>query len=239
MHKFRASSLSEIMTDPVSIDASLLTPELLAVSKKKVKTDDEKRQLAPFWDLSLSVGAKTHVEKVAKQIIYGYEEVVTGKYMDKGIQVEDAAIELYNSVMFTSHSKNTERKTNDWVTGECDIATPEKITDIKSAWSLATFPVTASQGRDKGYEWQLRAYMMLWDVDLAELAYCLIDTPGELIGWEDAALHSVDHIPQELRLTLVQYQRDKVLEEKIKRKCEAANNYLTAVMQQIADEHTF
>lgn len=239
MHKFRASSLSEIMTDPVSIDASLLTPELLIISKKKTKTDDDKLALAPFWDFSLSAGAKTCVEKIAKQTIYGYEEIVTGKYMDKGIQVEDAAIELYNSVMFTNHSKNTERKTNEWITGECDIVTPQKITDIKNAWSLSTFPVTANQGRDKGYEWQLRAYMMLWDVDLAEIAYCLVDTPDELVGWEDATLHSVGHIPQELRLTLVQYRRDKVLEEKIKRKCEAANKYLTAIMQQIADEHAF
>lgn len=209
MHKFRASSLAEIMTDPKS-----------------------KEEL-------LSVGGKSAVEKIAKQLIYGYTETVSSKYMDKGIQVEDASIELYNSVMFTRNAKNTERRTNDWITGECDIATPKKITDIKSSWSLATFPVTASQGRDKGYEWQLRAYMMLWDVELAEIAYCMVDTPDELVGWEDVSLHSVGHIPQELRLTLVQYQRDKALEEKIKRKCEAANNYLTAVMSRIADEHTF
>lgn len=240
MHKFRASSLSEIMTDPVSIDpALLLSHDLLAVSQKKAKTNEDKLALEPLWGMSLSVGAKSCVEKIAKQIVYGYEEIVTGKYMDKGIQVEDAAINLYNGVMFTNHSKNTERRTNDWITGECDIATPSKITDIKSSWSLATFPVTASQGRDKGYEWQLRAYMMLWDVNEAELAYCLIDTPEELIGWDDASLHSVGHIAPELRVTLVQYRRDMALEEKIKRKCEAANKYLASVMQQIADEHAF
>lgn len=209
MHKFRASSLAEIMTDPKSKD------ELL------------------------SVGGKTCVEKIAKQLIYSYDEVVTSKYMDKGLQVEDAAIELYNSVMFTSHAKNTERKTNGWITGECDIATPRKITDIKSAWSLSTFPVTASQGKDKTYEWQLRAYMWLWDVDEAELAYCLVDTPEDLIGWDDPTLHYVSHIAPELRLTLVQYKRDKALEDKIKARCEAANQYLDLVMQQIADEHSF
>ncbi len=209
MHKFRASSLAEIMTDPKSKD------ELL------------------------SVGGKTCVEKIAKQLIYGYTETVSSKYMEKGLQVEDAAIELYNSVMFTSYAKNTERKTNDWITGECDIAAPKKITDIKSAWSLPTFPATASQGKDKTYEWQLRAYMWLWDVDESELAYCMVNTPDDLIGWDDPALHYVDHIPQELRLTLVQYQRDKALEDKIKARCEAANQYLDFIMQQIADEHSF
>lgn len=209
MHKFRASALAEIMTDPKSKD------ELL------------------------SVGGKTCVEKIAKQLIYGYDEVVTSKYMDKGIQVEDASIELYNSVMFTSHIKNTERRTNDWITGECDIATPAKITDIKSSWSLSTFPVTANQGKDKTYEWQLRAYMWLWDVDESELAYCMVNTPEELIGWDDPTLHYVEHITPELRLTLVQYKRDKALEDKIKVRCEAANRHLDLVMQQIADEHTF
>lgn len=209
MHKFRASSLADIMTDPKSKD------ELL------------------------SVGGKSAVEKIAKQMVYGYDEVVSSKYMDKGIQVEDASIELYNSVMFTSHAKNTERKTNDWITGECDIFAPGKITDIKSSWSLATFPVTAAQGKDKGYEWQLRAYMMLWGADDAELAYCLVSTPEELVGWEDPVLHSVEHITPELRLTLVQYTRDKALEDKIKARCEAANQYLQLVIRQIADEHTF
>ena len=209
MHKFRASSLAEIMTDP--------------------KGKDE----------LLSVGGKTAVEKIAKQLIYGFTETVSSKYMEKGIQVEDASIELYNSVMFTSHAKNTERKTNDWITGECDIATPRKITDIKSSWSLPTFPVTASQGKDKTYEYQLRGYMMLWDVDEAEIAYCMVNTPDDLIGWEDPALHYVDHIAPELRVTLVQYQRDKSLEDKIKARCEAANQYLDFVMQQIADEHSF
>lgn len=209
MHKFRASSLSQIMTDP--------------------KGKDE----------LLSVGGKSHVEKIAKQLIYQYDEIVSSKYMDKGIQVEDASIEFYNSVMFTNHQKNTERKTNDWITGEADITTASKITDIKSSWSLSTFPITAAQGRDSGYEWQLRAYMWLWDVDFAEIAYCLIDTPEELIGWEAPELHYVGHIEPELRLTLVQYTRDKALEDKIKTRCEAANKYLDLVMDQIANEHNF
>ena len=40
----------------------------------------------------LSVGAKTYVSKLAKDFVYGYDEKVTSKYMDKGIQVEDESI---------------------------------------------------------------------------------------------------------------------------------------------------
>lgn len=188
-------------------------------------------------DELLSAGAKTACEKIAKQLIYGYDEIVTSKYMEKGIQVEDQSIELLNSVFFTDYVKNTERKTNEWITGECDIAAPGKIIDVKSSWSLQTFPVTSASGADKGYEWQGRAYMMLWDVDLFEVAYCLVNTPDELIGYEDPSIHIVDHINQELRVTLVKYTRDKVLEEKIKMRVEAANQYINAMVKQIAAEH--
>lgn len=208
MHKFRASALADIMTEPKS--------------KSEV----------------LSVGAKTAIEKIAKQIVYGYDEEVSSKAMEKGILVEEQSIALYNEVFFTAHQKNTVRKTNDWITGECDILTPSKIIDIKSSWSLATFPATSARGEDKGYEWQGRAYMWLWDVDQFEVAYCLVNTPDELIGYEQQDLHYVDHITPELRVTRVLYERDQKLEELIKQKVEDANLYLNTLVRQIAEEHS-
>ena len=209
MHKFRASSLGLIMTEP--------------------KSKDE----------TLSAGAKTEIEKLAKQFVYGFDESISSKYMTKGIEVEDAAIELYNSVFFTSHVKNTERKTNDWITGECDIYSPSKVIDIKSPWSLSTFPATAKTGADKLYEWQGRAYMWLYDVPSFEIAYCMVSTPENLIGYDDPALHYVDHIAPSLRVTRVVQERDLELEEKIKTKVEAANIYMDLMVKQIADEHNF
>lgn len=207
MIRIRASSLGKIMTDP--------------------KSKDEK----------LSAGAKTFLEEVAKEYVYGYHKVVTGKEMEKGTLVEDDSIELYNSVFFTNYTKNTERKENDWLTGECDIFTGSKIIDIKSSWSLATFPATSTAGIDKDYEWQGRAYMMLWDVDEFENAYCLVNTPDDLIGWEDASLHYVDHINPALRVTITPYKRDKVLEDKIKFRVDAANEYLSELVKRINEEH--
>jgi hypothetical protein len=185
----------------------------------------------------LSVGAKTYVEDLAKEFVYGYTKVVSSKEMDKGIIVENASIALLNDVMFASYAKNAERKNNDWLTGECDIFTGSKIIDIKSSWSLQTFPATVFAGRDTGYEWQLRSYMMLWDVDEAEIAYCLVTTPDELIRFEPTEIHYVDHIDPALRITRVPYQRDKGLEEKIKAKVEAARAYFDEVVELIATEH--
>lgn len=204
---FRASSLATIMTEP--------------------KTKSE----------LLSVGAKAECERLAKQLVYGYTEEVSSKYMEKGIQVEPDSLALYNSVFFTNYTKNTERRSNEWITGECDIFTGSKIIDLKSSWSLPTFPATAAAGKDTTYEWQCRAYMWLWECQESEVAYCMVDTPQELIGWEREELHYVSQIPEVLRVTRVFYTRDTEMEERIKFKVEAANAYLQSIVQQIAAEH--
>jgi hypothetical protein len=144
----------------------------------------------------------------------------------------------WQSVFFTYQKNNIPPKKNDWITGEADIVTMWKVIDIKSPWSLSTFPATSESGRDKTYEWQGRAYMWLWDVEEFEIAYCLVNTPIELIGYEDEKLHFVDYINPELRITRVKYERNKTLEAKIKMRCEAANEYLDAMVKRIADEHT-
>lgn len=235
--KFRASSLGKIMAEAQSIDPDLLDEDTAVIARKVKKTDEDKAILAPLKDRSLSAGAKTYLDQLAKEFVYGYESTISGKYLEKGLMVEDESIELYNSVFFTSHVKNTERRHNEWIVGECDIAAPDKIIDIKSAWSLETFPVTAAQAKDTGYEWQGRAYMWLWDKPSFEVAWCLVDTPPDLIGYEDESLHYVSHINPAMRVTIVRYERDRALEEKIKLKVQAANAYIEAAVRQIAAEH--
>jgi hypothetical protein len=207
MLRIRCSSLSKIMTEP--------------------KSKDE----------ILSVGAKTYIEDLAKEFVYGYVKEVSSKEMEKGLIVEQACIDLLNEVLFTNYVKNTERRENDWLTGECDIFTGRNIHDIKAPWSLATFPATVFAGRDKDYEWQLRGYMMLWNVDESEIDYCMVSTPDELIRYEPESMHYVDHIDPMLRVTRVPYARDKALEDKIKRKVDAAREYFDQIVQTIAEEH--
>lgn len=238
MIKFRCSSLAVIMADAKTIDESLMTPEIAVIARKTKKTDDEKELIRGLLDRSLSAGAKTEVKSIAREYLYDFNQVVTGKYMDKGLIVEDQAIELYNSVFFTDYTKNTERRTNDWITGECDIIVPGvKGIDIKSSWSLATFPALSEDGEDTTYEWQCRGYMFLWDVPVWDVAYCMVNTPDELIKYEQEELHFVDHIDPALRVTVVRYERDMELEEKIKRKVEMARKYLARVVEQIKRQH--
>lgn len=235
--KFRASCLGLIMSDAQSIDASLLPPDLVEIAEKARKTDADKALLAPYKEQSLSAGAKTYCEQIAKEFVYGFESKVSSKYLEKGLMVEDESIALYNSVNFTDLSKNTERRDNDWITGECDLVRADRIVDIKSAWSLQTFPVTADSGRDPTYEWQGRAYMWLWQKPRFDIAYCLVNTPDELIDYEDPDLHYVDGINPALRVTTVPYARDESLEARIRIKVDAANNYIQKLVRQIAVEH--
>jgi len=207
LFKPRASGLFNLMTDPRS--------------KSEV----------------LSEGAKTYLDKCAKELFYDYSTEAGSKETAKGLEVEDQAIELFNSVFFTDHKKNTERRETDYLTGECDIFTGSEIIDIKSSWSIATFPATVRAGDKKEYEWQARAYMHLWDVPRATIAYCLVDTPDHLVGYEDENLHIVSHISPELRITRVRYERDDALEKKLIERCKLAQDYLREELFRIESEH--
>lgn len=238
--RMRCSSLGQLMTDPKAIDPALLDENTAIVARKKVKTDEEQAQLAELFDYSLSAGAKTYLRNWAREFMLDFHEVITSKYLEKGLIVENEAIALYNARFFTSYVKNTERRQNDYITGECDIWTgppAKKIVDTKSSWSRATFPMTAEEGEDRDYEWQMRGYMWLWDAEAAEVAYCLVDTPEELIRYEQRELHEVDELPEHLRVTVVHYRRDRALEQKIMRKVIAARQYIAAYIERIHLEH--
>jgi len=238
MVKFHPSSLGLIMTDAKSIDKTLLPAALLEIANKARKTGVDKELLAPYAELSLSAGAKTYLGKLAKQFVYAYNKVVETKYMDKGLACEDEAIDMINRLRFESYAKNTERREDDFLTGECDIYVPGvKTIDTKVSWDLDTFPALSEDCHDTLYEWQGRAYMRLWDVPEHEVCFVMLNTPDDLIRYEQRELHEVEHIDPALRLTSITYQRDAALEEKMINKCRVAQKYLLNTVARINLEH--
>jgi hypothetical protein len=228
------------MTDAQSIDPALVPADLHHLTLKARKTDSDREALAPYKEMSLSAGAKTYLGKLAKQFVYSYSKVVETKYMDKGLACEDEAIEMINRLRFKSYAKNTERRTDEFLTGECDIYVPGvKTIDTKVAWDLDTFPALSDDCHDPLYEWQGRAYMRLWDVPEHEVCFVMLSTPEDLIRYEQRELHEVDHIDPALRLTSITYQRDAVLEEKMINKCRVAQKYLLTLVARINLEHKF
>lgn len=238
MIRFHPSSIGLLMTDAQSIDINLVPADLRHICAKARKTEDDKAVLAPYKEMSLSAGAKTYLKTLAKEFTYSYHKVVTTKYMDKGLALEDEAIEFINRMRFKSYRKNTERRVSEFLTGECDIYVPGvKTIDTKVAWDIDTFPALSEDAHDSLYEWQGRAYMKLWDVPEHEVAFILLDTPDDLIRYEQLELHKVSHIDPALRITTITYQRDLALEEKLDRKCKVAHDYLMNLVAQIKIEH--
>ena len=208
--KFRCSSLGKLMTEPRSKSEGVL-----------------------------SVGAKTYIRELAAQEIFGVDFVVSSKAMEKGIEAEGDSIDLLNSVRGLSLVKNTERRSNDFITGECDLfdASARRGHDIKTSWSIATFPITIADCEDKLYEFQMRGYMALWDADEWEVNYCLVDTPDRLIGFEPMPLHVVSHLPEWMRVTTWTVKRDLEKEAAIYEKVKAANEYLNLVINEFDQTH--
>jgi hypothetical protein len=165
----------------------------------------------------LSETAKSYIKSIAKQDFYGYNIELNNKYIIKGIEQEQDSINLVNAVRFTDYKKNKVRLETELMTGECDILLDESIIDIKTSWSLETWPATAEDGDESLYEWQGRAYMYLYDRPSFELIYCMVSTDpkndlGLLNQWDNMSLHRVDHIDAAKRITVIRYERDIELE---------------------------
>lgn len=191
----------------------------------------------------LSETAKSYIREQAAQAILGIDFIITSRQFDKGNQCEPEAIALLNRVRGLSLVKNTERRTVNGLSGECDLfdAATRDGYDTKCAWSAATFPITAADIQSAStaavYEWQARAYMKLWDADRWTVAYCLLDTPVELIGYEPASLHVVSHIPEHHRLTTWTIERDATKEALIETKIAAARDYYAEVIAEFDATH--
>jgi hypothetical protein len=183
---------------------------------------------------ALSQTAKSYINQIAKENFYGYSTELSSKYLDKGTNQELESINLLNSVRFTDHKKNTLRLENDFITGECDIITNESIIDIKTSWSLDTFPELPEDIDAKEYEWQGRAYMMLYNRFEFELVYCLVSTWDEFLSeWDNKMIHKVDHIEPHLRITSVMFERDLEIEAQMIERCQLATEYYIERMNKL------
>ena len=135
----------------------------------------------PLGDTTL-----TWIKDKAVEAVLGHKKDFSNKYMDKGIEVEDESIKLLNKVLFTNYEKHKGRINTEVFTGECDILTKDHVRDIKSSWSLETFPFYEDDAikavKKSGYDWQVRMYMLLYGVDVAYVDYCLVNIQEDLIG---------------------------------------------------------
>ncbi len=182
----------------------------------------------------LSQGAKTYIRQIAKQHFFGYKVILDNKYINKGKEQEQESINLLNAVRFTNYKKNDTRVESDYLTGECDILTDNLIIDVKTSFNIETWPATSQEAIDSDYEWQGRAYMMLYQRDTFEVVHCLISTWDQFINpYEQKSLHEVDHIDPIKRITVVRYERDLHKEALIKEKLIFASEYYAEYINEL------
>jgi hypothetical protein len=154
--------------------------------------------------------------------------------MIKGKDWEEESIALVNQVRGTFYVKNKERFENEFLTGEPDIILDHSIIDIKTPWSLETWPATPDEGVNKDYMWQLFAYCWLLDKPQAELIYCMIDTDDTLLNeWDNRFIHKVSHIDPVKRITVLRYAMLNEYIDQMKEKLTACNEYYSQYINQL------
>jgi hypothetical protein len=176
--------------------------------------------------------AKSYIEQIAKETFFKYRTEINSKYIDKGQQQEHDSIELLNIVRQESYAKHIGRVENEYLTGECDILADDRIIDVKTSWSWDTWPELPKKAHNSDYEWQMRAYMLLYDRNMAEVIHCMVTTDPDLLSaYDNHELHQVDHIPADKRITVVSYERDILLEAEIMERLKICSEYYDQYMQ--------
>lgn len=215
--KVRCSSLSKIMTEP----------------REKAKKNE------------LSESAKSAVRDMVRYDMFGYQKFEGSKETEKGHICEQSGVELAGALRFLDLTKNTERKENDFISGECDIYVPESnlIIDIKNSWDIGTHPFfyeeAVAKAKKDGYDWQMLGYMWLWDCEEANIDFCLFPTPAELLkSWEDPFKYVdlVNDIPQQKRVTTVVIKRDNDKIEQIKERVTLAQAYYDKLLDELSNK---
>lgn len=152
--KIRASAVTDIMSDP------------------RLKSE------------SISEGAKTYCKKWLKNAMFNREYFFTSKYTNKGIETEEDALNILVRVLkLPMVYKNTERKGDEFKTGECDFICQDVIYDNKSSYSFDTFPLFETK-LDPKYYGQMQVYMSLWGLNKAKVCYTLVNTPIDILRKE-------------------------------------------------------
>ena len=141
---------------------------------------------------TLSQTAKSYLEDWVKEQIYGVKKQIKSKYIQKGLALEDTAIEFYSMVKEKSFMiKNLDKYEDDFFTGTPDCIFEDVVYDFKTSWDCYTFPLFDDQP-DNGYFYQLQVYMHLTGLKKAKLVYTLQDTPDYLTYEEPVSYAGVD-----------------------------------------------
>jgi len=132
----------------------------------------------------LSQTAKTYCLDWMKGQIYNRRKEISSKYMQKGNEMEDSAIDfIAEKLGLGMLIKNEQFFENDFMNGTPDLILSDCVIDVKNSWDWSTFPLFETE-INSDYFYQLQGYMHLTGIKKAKLIYTLMDTPDHLIERE-------------------------------------------------------
>jgi hypothetical protein len=220
-----------------------------------------KCRCSAIWNIMTSPRAKTEtLSETTKSYLkqwyieqkYGRRKEIDSKFLQKGLQAEEASISILNRFFVKNGreiflKKNPSSFENDFLTGTPDLIFQKEIWDIKSSWDLFTFPFFDTEVPTKGYYYQLQGYMALTGLEKSSLCYVLTNTPESIIYDEARKLsyknglggeiteeleentrknHTFDDIPLEDRIRIFEIPRDDSVIEEIYGKVEECRGFL-------------
>lgn len=207
---FRASQSSKLLNGNIGLSTSQKAKLSLLLKRKngfESKECDEKGK--PWKELTenmtlemndllriqknteLPKGLQNELRKIYRAEKYNRNFTFTNKYVVKGLLEEEEAITTYQSwIKYTKgknrfFTKNSERFTNKYFTGEPDIM-PYLVDDImcgvdtKCSWSLDSFPFNSDE-LNPIYESQNQVYMNLIGAEMWVTAYVLVNASEQLV----------------------------------------------------------
>lgn len=130
--------------------------DLEAIQKRK-----EEKTVA-----TLSKGAMTHVRNKWYGEFYDFQKFSSNKYTRNGHEQEDGALKEIGKMLGYRPlliKKNTIRKVNDWIHGECDWLPKPFVLDIKNVFE--PHGLDLGEKLDPIYEWQIKGYGWLYERD--------------------------------------------------------------------------
>lgn len=181
-----AKQLEEIQ----SLELKATIKPLTVIQEAKLEELIEKRDAPPI----LSDTCKAYLIQAYALEKYNRVQDLKTKPVLKGINAEDAAIELFGFVEDRPYYKNTQRLKNEVISGTPDlfdgptIDESEEVIDIKCSYDIWTFLKNVAVPHNMQYYWQLQGYMALTGAKRGTLAYCLVDMPEEMINEEKKRL---------------------------------------------------
>lgn len=195
---FRCSCLGKIMTETKgAILTDKQAQELERLQALPSPTEKQQQSLADLIakrdappklsDTAISYLKEVYVyQKYSKEPIGGAER---SKYVLKGRAVEEESIMMLSRIDNAEYVKNDKRFTNEYLTGEPDIIVSKdgnavKILDIKSSYDFATLLSNYGSSLNPLYYAQMQGYMALTGALEAEVDYCLVNMPQEIIEGE-------------------------------------------------------